>query len=350
MPPDAATRRSAPYRLSRFAAFTLVELLVVIAIIGVLVALLLPAVQAAREAGRRTQCVNHLKQMALAAMNHVADHGHYPTGGWGYRWVGDADSGYGGNQPGSWAYNLLAYTDNQPLRDLGHGVVSNYVLGLEASLESRAEMVQLVTTALPLFNCPSKRPLTTHLLVDSTFPVLAFNAQDCEVGSCYVARSDYRACAGNRSRADNVGPAPGTIKPFLEGPVPTSYNGVIYRRSEVSVAHVTDGTSHTVLAGEKALHPNNYLTGTDSSDDQSLYTGHDQDNSGNTGEGGAITIAQPYPPVKDGSADKSVHRFRFGAAHPTTFQMAFCDGSAHTYGYDVDPDVFALLGGRNDGD
>ena len=82
--------------------FTLVELLVVIAIIGILIALLLPAVQAAREAARQSQCKNNLKQLALGCLNHENAYKQFPTNGWGYSWVGDADRGFDWRQPGGW--------------------------------------------------------------------------------------------------------------------------------------------------------------------------------------------------------------------------------------------------------
>ena len=89
--------------------FTLVELLVVIAIIAMLVTLLLPAVQAAREAARLTQCTNHIKQLALGCLNHESAHGFLPSDGWGYRWVGDPDLGFGKTQPGGWAFAEISY-------------------------------------------------------------------------------------------------------------------------------------------------------------------------------------------------------------------------------------------------
>src|SRR4051812_24808536 len=102
--------------------FTLVELLVVIAIIGILVALLLPAIQAAREAARRNQCVNNLKQLSLGALNHESTFKMFPSSGLGYKWVGDPNFGHGRKQPGGWIYNTLPFIEEQAIHDMGFGI------------------------------------------------------------------------------------------------------------------------------------------------------------------------------------------------------------------------------------
>src|SRR5262249_22963987 len=103
--------------------FTLVELLVVIAIIGILVALLLPAVQAAREAARRAQCINNLKQSALGFQMHHDVHKHFPSVGWGWAWIGDPNMGYGKGQPGGWHFNILPYIEESAIHDMALGQV-----------------------------------------------------------------------------------------------------------------------------------------------------------------------------------------------------------------------------------
>src|SRR5882757_8383492 len=105
----------------RARGFTLVELLVVIAIIGILVALLLPAIQAAREAARRSQCTNQLRQLAVSFHNHHDTYKFFPSGGWGWAWVGFPEQGYGKNQSGGWMYSVLPYMEEGNLHDYGRG-------------------------------------------------------------------------------------------------------------------------------------------------------------------------------------------------------------------------------------
>ena len=102
-------------------AFTLVGLLVVITIIGILISLLLPAVQAAREAARRLQCASNLKQIGLATSSFESSCGHLPPDGWGIIWLGDPDHGRDWKQPGGWIYNLLPFVEQQGLHDMQSG-------------------------------------------------------------------------------------------------------------------------------------------------------------------------------------------------------------------------------------
>ena len=107
--------------MCRRRGFTVIELAVVISIIGILLMLLLPAVQASRESGRRTTCKNHLKQLSLAMLQHEQTQRFFPSNGWSMSWIGDPDRGSGRRQPGSWAYSLLPYLERGDLHAPGKG-------------------------------------------------------------------------------------------------------------------------------------------------------------------------------------------------------------------------------------
>jgi prepilin-type N-terminal cleavage/methylation domain-containing protein len=317
--------------------FTLVELLVVIAIIGILVALLLPAVQAARESARRSQCASQLRQLALGALNHADVHKYLPSGGWGWRWIGEPSRGFGHEQPGSWAYNLLPYIEESNLRDAGSGVTN--------AAERQQIMMSVVGTPVPVFYCPSRRSVLTYPL--SLWGYLATNLPNCLEEQCQVSRCDYAANSGNIN-AQDPGGGPGSLTDTtydyrfdMKGAVQVPQNGVIYQISEVRLAQIVDGTSKTALIGEKYLNPDRYIDGLARSDDQSAYTGHDYDTNGYTGNNDRVL--QPQPDQPGLNLD-----YYYGSAHPAAFQMAYCDGSVQSISYDIEGLVYKAIGSRDE--
>ena len=313
--------------------FTLVELLVVITIIGILIALLLPAVQAAREAARRIQCQNNLKQMGLAALGHVDAHGIYPTGGWGWGWAGDPDRGFNRKQPGGWHYNILPFMDQTAL----------YELGADGN---RDEGRQRVETPVAIFHCPTRRKVAAYPYTHGTPYV---NVDPPRV----IGRSDYAACAGDGPSAVNPRFPEGyseTLQGGDDAPdsawdgLPGTMNdatGVVHRRSEVKPAHVLDGASNTYMLGERYLDPDRYYDGTSPDNDQGWDLGYDYDVNRWTANNVSDRPAQDRPGM-GGS------RTNFGSAHSAGFHMVFCDGSVHLVSYSINGETHRRLGNRKD--
>jgi prepilin-type N-terminal cleavage/methylation domain-containing protein/prepilin-type processing-associated H-X9-DG protein len=311
-------------------AFTLVELLVVLAIFAVLLALLLPAVQRAREAAARVRCVNNLKQLALGCHAHHDAQGHLPTGGWGWTWTGDPDRGFGRQQPGGWVFNLLPFLEQQGLHGTGAG------------LPGAAKRVALAArdgTALSLLICPSRRAV-------ALYPNTAPAPHNADYNPA-VGKTDYAASAGDGPR-EGYTPQPATL---AEGDSPTypwagqGETGAVYRLSTVRLTDVADGTSQTYLLGEKYLPADRYTTGQDGGDNQSLFVGFDADNCRFTG--GPDSYAGYLPPVRD---EPGVERlYGFGSAHPAACNFAFGDGSVRALSYTIAPETHRRLGNRADG-
>jgi len=301
-------------------AMTIMEMLVGISIIGLLLALLLPAVQAAREAGRRNTCKNNLRNIAQAIGNHESAHARLPSNGWGFQWFGDPDRGTGLNQPGGWIYNILPYVEQRDLAALGASQPDN----VKRQLAARANQ-----TVLGLFYCPTRRGLGLYPF-DTAWP-----PKNADLVA-ETAKTDYAINAGD------VFIEAGGPKDYQQAADPTfawtdfsKATGVSYFRSMLTSAHIRDGTSHTYLVGEK----NVAWAGMDPGDDQGLLVGYDLDNSRWT-----LPKSRPLP---DGTTPSPRN---FGSAHPGVCQFIMCDGSAREISFSIDPLVHQRLGNRLDGE
>jgi hypothetical protein len=309
--------------------------LVVIAIIGVLIGLLLPAVQKVREAGARVQCQNHIKQLALALMNHHDANGRFPSTGWGFAWAPHPDRGTGDKQPGGWSYAILPYLEQEPLYRLGSGMSG-------ADLE--AANVQRLQTPLDVWHCPSRRPAQLYPMgVDIWFvkrPILCGTLT-------HSARTDYAINGGEEFISIGIGPS--TLAQGDSGQYPFPNwrlsTGISHVRSRVRVADITDGTSNTYLVGEKYVSRESAALGTSVGDDQGPYCSDERDSMR-----WASIFGTYLPPQRDQEGpDTDAQTFTFGSAHPVGFQMALADGSVRVFAYTIAPEVHRHLCNRRDG-
>jgi len=350
--------------------FTLVELLVVIAIIGVLVALLLPAIQAAREAARRADCINRLRQIGISVHNFVDAKGVFPTGG-SVIFPNIEDYVVNGVPLGpekqglGWGYQILPYLEQGAV----YGITTT---------------PQLQSTVIPGYYCPSRRaPLVA---IDARNANLRVTLSDY-VGVVPCGYSDHTQSVRHRPLGSSfVGPGAsppdspalrqqrifrgvGTTH-ILNVPNNATYQGIIVRTPHrlitsrgattwqlatnvnlpVKFSQITDGTSNTILVSEKFLRPDLYEGGS-WSDDKGWSDGWDPDTVRST----------CFPPLQDtltgttGPGRDNLFGFssdvaNFGSAHPGGFNAVFGDASVRTLSYDIDPDVFDFLGDREDGE
>ncbi len=391
--PRFAAAHGRPVRGFTGSGFTLVELLVVIAIIGVLVALLLPAIQAARESARRMTCTNQLKQMILAMQNHVGALRVFPTGGSRFNpQIHNYTTG-GRNSPGAplgpakqglgWAYQILPYLEQGAIK----GIVTQ---------------AQLQNSVVSLYLCPSRRSpdiVRTDPGTGSPTTVLSdYASAQPMTTSCATGTTGDTGVAIDLTRTHPfVGAASYAIgrtsfwcsTPGATGGVPAGephsnnsvYDGVIVRSQyrvqtaatatapavltrtaggpdPVKPSQIPDGLSNTLVISEKvvrsdliagAIAPDGTIS---YSDDRGWSDGWDPDTVRSTG----------FQPINDSDGSvcfnsniniaryctgQAADVFFFGSAHPSGINAAFADGSVHQISFDVDVIVFNAFGTRN---
>ncbi len=301
-------------RNSRTSGFTLVEILVVTAIIGVLAALMLPAIQSTREAARKTQCANNLKQIGLGIHGYLVNNGAFPPG---YISVVLADHDDGG--PGwGWAALIMPFIEEVSLREQ---------INLNEPIHNAASKpVRL--THLPLFRCPSD---------DGFEPIINIPSKSSTKIICQMAASNYAASAG-------------TVRPTCKR-CRDLFDGVFGRNRAIKPKELLDGLTKTLAIGERASRwsrpalwgvvPNSkildnqkpglyaagpaYVLGTTFNEGFNIESSVDEMDHGTIG-----TFAESY-----------------GSNHPGGAFFLFCDASVRFIWDDADPAIMNALSTRD---
>jgi prepilin-type N-terminal cleavage/methylation domain-containing protein/prepilin-type processing-associated H-X9-DG protein len=276
--------------------FTLIELLVVIAIIAVLISLLLPAVQSAREAARRAQCVNNLKQLALAVANYETANNSYPANSYSSKTAPYGSAGYYPNF--SCFVFLTSFLEQQQVWNATNFMWTDY-----DPYNITIAGVRIATLA-----CPSD-PWTANQILKEAH---AGFVEQVIPGTWYQQFTSYGA---------NQGTFPGTFQWGYGAAQFANYNGTIYNDSSVKISAITDGTSNTFLFGERA---------------QTLMTQFDwyylSDGSWNSHHWFDTMVTTYFPP-NIGTSGAAIPSWQGGYAtdaaslHPGGVNFAFCDGS-----------------------
>jgi prepilin-type N-terminal cleavage/methylation domain-containing protein len=324
--------------------FTLVELLVVITIIGMLVGLLLPAVQMAKESARCTVCTNNLHQLYIAIAGHSNQLHCLPSGGWGSSWVGNPDKGTGQLQPGGWIYQILPYFDQENLHESGKG-------SLTASSTASAARV---STAIPGLYCPSRRngqayPISPSNVGGTTATVAGRTDYAINGGSVLPTNMPSYSPFPHYPGPTGTPPANYTWPVLVTANTATSFNGIATIHSSITEAMCPDNKDTMYLVGEKYMSPENYTIGVDvtlgsidSGDVYSAMSGDDvcQTRWGNTTLVPAMDrLSTNNPPAQPA--------YIFGSAHGAGWHVAFMDGHADLIAWSINPSVHQAMATRN---
>ena len=300
-------------------AFTLVELLVVIAIIGILVALLLPAVQAAREAARRMSCSNNLKNLGIAMHNYHDTLGSFPFG------FSDLEA--------LWTAPILPYIEQKPLYDtliFQETGVGNWDSGSANTVACGA----LVQT----FRCPSMAvpQFLANQGIPNRVPV------------------SYRGCAGSDVWSDDISTIPPGSPVGARALEEINLNGMFWGNSGVRMGEVLDGTSNTILIGESYTDPS-YVK-----DGQAMdYWQFGSPQTGGWVSGGiggteySEALGSTGPKInsrRDPTLSGEVMEISFGSYHPGGAMFVFADGSVRFLSQTVDINAYRALGSRLGGE
>ncbi len=308
-------------KLRAVSGFTLVELLVVIAIIGILVGLLLPAVQQAREAARRAQCVNQLKQIGLAWHNHTDTYNAFPTGGYVDRTFVSYDNGKPGaldKQAAGWAFQLLPFLEQGNLHQGQPG-------GSDLASAKRA-----MSTPIAGYYCPSRRSAEANPANATPWCMGPDRQPFSGLENFARAQTDYAATNQEGT---------GVLARNWNG----SCTGGSPLRNLNRFASVTDGTSNTLMVGEKRM--NRSMLGQTQAGDNYGYTAGWDNTTGATQETIRQTTLNPLPDTMTGDGEN-----RFGSSHSGGFNGVLVDGSVRLIPFTIDRNVFRRLGDKADGE